>query len=201
MLEFLKKPSLNFYGMLIAHTQATRDAVDQLCVYFANPTVENGIMVKTKERGADQARHRLIDEINATFVTPIDREDLFRLSSAIDDLADYAATTVKDMDIYDIKPDKNLLDMALMLRDMADGLLLSVTNLEKNKDLAAAEATKVKKKENAINTRFHQSFANLFESDDIKMILKYREIYNHMNHASDKGDLAADMLLDIIVKL
>ena len=43
--------------------------------------------------------------------------------------------------------------------------------------------------------------AELFSSDDLKKILKYREIYSHMNHASDKGDASADILLDIIVKL
>ena len=52
-----------------------------------------------------------------------------------------------------------------------------------------------------MNVRFHESIAELFTSDDIKKILKYREIYSHMNHASDKGDMCADLLQDIVVKL
>jgi hypothetical protein len=52
-----------------------------------------------------------------------------------------------------------------------------------------------------MNERFHESIAELFASDDIKRILKYREIYSHMNHASDKGDMCADLLQDIVVKL
>lgn len=52
-----------------------------------------------------------------------------------------------------------------------------------------------------MNVQYHKSIAELFESDDFKKILKYREIYSHMNHASDKGDVSADILLDIIVKL
>lgn len=108
---------------------------------------------------------------------------------------------MKEARIYDIVPDKNLLEMSRMLLEMADGLLLCVQNLEKDHNFVTREAVKVKKMENDLNVKFHQSIADLFEQDDIKKILKYREIYNHMNHASDKGDLCADMLLDIVVKL
>ena len=60
---------------------------------------------------------------------------------------------------------------------------------------------KVKKLENVMNVRYHESIAELFTSDDFKKILKYREIYSHMNHASDKGDMCANLIQDIIVKL
>ena len=83
---------------------------------------------------------------------------------------------------------------------MADGLLVCMENLEKNPAKVSEEATRVKKLENTLNVQFHQSIAELFRSDDFKHILKYREIYSHMNHASDKGDFSADILLDIIVK-
>jgi uncharacterized protein Yka (UPF0111/DUF47 family) len=66
--------------------------------------------------------------------------------------------------------------------------------------VVAKEAIKVKKLENTLNERFHESIAELFTSDDIRMILKYREIYSHVNHASDKGDFCADLLQNIIVK-
>lgn len=91
--------------------------------------------------------------------------------------------------------------MAGTLLEMADGLLVCMENLEKNQAKVYEEATRVKKLENTLNVQFHQSIADLFSSDDLKKILKYREIYSHMNHASDKGDASADILLDIIVKL
>ena len=157
--------------------------------------------MKVKEQEADQIRCQLVDAINKTFITPIDRDDLFRLSTAIDDLADYAWTTVRDLRIYDIPPDGYLASLAAMLLQMADGLLICIENLESRHAVVAAEANKVKKLENAMNARFHESIAELFTSDDFRKILKYREIYSHMNHASDKGDFCADLLHDIIVKL
>lgn len=195
-----QKRNLDFYSVLTQQAQTVRDTVSALGVFCENPTQENGDFVKTKEHEADQIRYQLVDAINRTFTTPIDRDDLFRLSTAIDDLADYAWTTVKDLRIYDIPPDKNLSSMAEILLQMADGILLCVTNLANNHALVSAEAIKVKKLENRMNSRFHESIAELFTSDDIKKILKYREIYSHMNHASDKGDVCADMLQDIVVK-
>lgn len=196
-----RKESLDFYSILIAQTQMVCDTVRALCAFCENPTTENGDFVKAKEREADQVHYQLVEAINHTFITPIDRDDLFRLSSSIDDLADYAWTTVKDLHIYDILPDRNLCSMAQILLQMAEGILVCVTALKNNRSHVAGEAKKVKKLENAMNVRFHESIAELFASDDIKKILKYREIYSHMNHASDKGDMCADLLQDIVVKL
>ncbi len=198
---FKRKENLDFYSTLTQQAQTIRDTVNALCEFCENPTQENGDFVKAKEMEADQIRYQLVEDINRTFITPIDREDLFRLSTSIDDLADYAWTTVKDLRIYDILPDKNLLSMAKILLQMADGLLVCVGNLEKNHALVSKEATKVKKLENILNVRYHESIAELFTSDDFKVILKYREIYSHMNHASDKGDVSADILQNIVVKL
>ena len=198
---FKRKESLNFYSLLIKQTEVIRDAVAALCAYCQEPTKERGDFVKVKEKEADAVRRELVEDINRTFITPIDREDLFRLSSSVDDLADYAWTTVKELRIYEIEPDEHLQQMAGTLLEMANGLLVCMENLEKNQAKVYEEATRVKKLENTLNVQFHRSIAELFSSDDLKKILKYREIYSHMNHASDKGDASADILLDIIVKL
>ena len=198
---FKRKDTLDFYSTLIQQAQTIRDTVAALCAFCDSLTQENGDFVKVKEREADQIHYQLVDAINRSFITPIDRDDLFRLSTSIDDLADYAWTTVKDLHIYDILPDKNLCSMATILLQMADGLLICVQNMQSNRSVAAAESKKVKKLENVMNVRYHESIAELFTSDDFKKILKYREIYSHMNHASDKGDMCANLIQDIIVKL
>lgn len=198
---FERKKKLDFYDVLIKQAQITRDSVNALHKFCQDPTPANGDFVKTKEREADQIHYLLVDAINQTFITPIDRDDLFRLSSSIDDLADYAWTTVKDLRIYDIFPDKNLESLVQILLQMADGLLICVKALRKDHAVVASEAKRVKKLENKLNERYHESIAELFATDDFKEILKYREIYSHINHASDKGDICADLLQNIIVKL
>lgn len=196
-----KGKSLGFYDLLIRQAEAVFSTVDALCVYCIDPSVERGDYVKNLEKEADNVRKNLVDEINRTFITPIDREDLFRLSSSVDDLADYSWTTIKELRIYDVLPDANLLAMAEILRDMASGLIECMKHLEKDRAAVVQHAIHIKKLENVLNVRFHQSIAELFELDDIKKMLKYREVYNHLNHASDKGDACADILQDIVVKL
>lgn len=191
----------NFFTLLMEQTRVTRDGVAALCEFCQDPTEEKGELVNEFEKKADKVRGQLVQEINHTFVTPIDREDLFRLSGNIDDLVDYAWSTVKELRIYDIQPDRNMLEMSKILLQMADGLLYAVSNLEKHKDIASSEAFKVKKLENTMDMRYHESIAELFQSDDFKKIMKYREVYRHLNHASDKGDMAADILNDITIKL
>ena len=198
---FKRKESLNFYSLLIRQVTVIRDAVAALCRYCQEPTQENGDFVKVKEKEADAIRRELVEDINHTFITPIDREDLFRLSSSADDLADYAWTTEKELRIYEIPPDEHVVTMSNTLLQMAEGLLVCVQNLEKDHAKVYQEATRVKKLENTLNVQFHKSMTELFAGDDFRRILKYREIYSHLNHASDKGDASADILLDIIVKL
>ena len=60
---------------------------------------KNAKAVGKAEKAADEVRRVLIDELNRTFITPIDREDIYALSRAIDDVMDYAYTTVDEMDI------------------------------------------------------------------------------------------------------
>ena len=128
---FKRKESLNFYALLIQQAQVIRDAVQALCDFCQDPTQEKGDFVKVKEKEADAIRRQLVEDINRTFITPIDRDDLYRLSTSIDDLADYAWTTVKEVRIYDIQPDQHLLTMARTLLKMADGLLICTQKLEK----------------------------------------------------------------------
>lgn len=198
---FNNNKAQSFYDLLNDQAKLTVDGVQALCDYCGDPTPENAQKVMDLEKSADKARRLLISEINKTFITPIDREDLFELSCAVDDIVDYAATTIEELQIYKVGPDAHITKISSVLLQLATGIYNSVSHLEKNKDIAADEAVKVKKLENTTNDLYHTAMSELYETDDIKSILKYREIYRHLNHASDKGDNAADIILTIIVKM
>lgn len=198
---FNKKNRVNFFDMLKDQAYLTEEGVKALCSFCETPTDENAAKVKEFEINADNARRLLISEINKTFITPIDREDLFDLSCAIDDIVDYAATTIEELRIYKVYPDEHMKKMSETILQMATGILKAVTHLENNKDISSEEAIRVKKFENVTNGLYHTALSELFELDDVKKILKCRELYRHLNNAADKGDHAADVLLNIIVKM
>ena len=79
---FKRKESLNFYSLLIKQAEVIRDAVAALCAYCQEPTKERGDFVKVKEKEADAVRRELVEDINRTFITPIDREDIYAISTA-----------------------------------------------------------------------------------------------------------------------
>jgi predicted phosphate transport protein (TIGR00153 family) len=78
------------------------------------------------EKEADEVRRVLIDELNRTFVTPIDREDIFALSLSIDDILDYANTTIEEMAMLHVEPNVYIERMVSLLTEAAREILLSV---------------------------------------------------------------------------
>lgn len=201
MFGFKKKKKNNsFYELLEAQAKLTMEGISEFCKFCDQPTDELSKSIKNYEVDGDNARRLLISEINKTFITPIDREDLFRLSSDIDDVLDAAWATVMEMKLYKIAPDETMLKMADMLRMMTIDLLSAVAHLENNKDISNIDAVKVKKLENEFRTTYHTALAELYEQDDFRIILKYKEVYHHLNGASQKCDTVADTILNIIVK-
>lgn len=190
-----------FFAAVEEQARISLECVQAVMVYCDEPTEANGARVQELENKGDAVRKELITTINKTFITPIDREDLFELSLDIDDIADYMWTTIMDMRIYGITPDMYIKEMIVELGQMADYIYQAVSCLEFDRVKASKLALKAKKLENVVNTAYHNALANLYESDDIKKILKYREIYNHLNHASDRGDEAANTVMNISVKL
>ena len=198
--RFNHENQVSFYQLVINQMDTTLKGIQTLKKYCDSGDEAIGEEVLKIEKEGDLQRRILIDDINNTFITPLDREDLFELSRAIDDILDYAKSTVEELKIYKIKPNDDIKAMVNILVDMSMSLGTAVHQLEKHKNISVEEAVKTKKFENAIEEMYRTSLAKLFENDDIKYILKNRELYRHLSNAADKGDLAANILCDIVVK-
>lgn len=196
-----RKRKINFFKMITEQAKLTEKGVEMLVKFCIDKDPKDADLVLEYEEKADEARKKLVTTLHETFVTPFDREDIYRLSSAIDDVIDYAKYSIKELKVFDVQPDEYIHKMSEILFEMAKGLYIAAQNLEKNKEITNAECIKVKKLENKANSLYQEALSKLFEGDDIKKILIYREMYRHLNNASDKGDIAADTFLNIIVKM
>lgn len=197
---FSSKKRSCFYDLLSKQCEKTLEGIKTLQEFCLTGNFEIGEKVILIEQEGDMHRRVLIDEINNTFITPIEREDIFDLSRMIDDILDYARTTVEEIRAYNIEPNEDVKAMVNVLVNMTVCLKTAVEHLELRKSIATEEAIKAKKFENAIEQLYRNSVARLFECDDIKYILKNREVYRHLSNAADKGDHAANILCHIIVK-
>jgi hypothetical protein len=161
--------------------------------------------VRTLEKEADEVRRILIDELNRTFVTPIDREDIHALSRAIDDVLDYAYATVGEMEILEVEPNDYLRRMVSLLGEAANEILLAMQRLDDHPHVANDHAVRAKALENRIERVYREGVADLFhQPQDVEHIvdmLKLREIYRHLSNAADRGDEAANVITDIVVKM
>src|SRR5574342_583719 len=126
----------------VIHDQAslTLEGMEALKAYMENLDGEAAAVLTAKEKEADEARRILIDELNHTFVTPFDREDIFALSRAIDDVLDYAYSTVDEMEVLRVEPTPFMRRIASLLRDAANELLLAVNRLEEHDNVAGDHA-------------------------------------------------------------
>jgi predicted phosphate transport protein (TIGR00153 family) len=175
-----------------------------LLQYVKNPDEALARQVSDMEGHADEVRRILIDELNRTFVTPIDREDIFALSGTVDDVLDYAYTTVEEMMLLNVKPNPYIERMVSLMTDAARELLNAISRLEDHPHVASDHAVRAKALENRMETVYRDAIADLFKSprdmDHVVEMFKLREIYRHLSNAADRGDAAANVIADIVVK-
>jgi hypothetical protein len=88
---------------------------DALMAFMQEPNKKNAARVRIYEKKADDVRQALISDLNQSFVTPIDREDLFALSRSIDDILDYAYATINEVDALAVTPNHYLCQMVEIL--------------------------------------------------------------------------------------
>lgn len=191
----------------LIHDQAalTLEGLEALKTYMQGQDPESARILTAKEKEADEARRILIYELNRTFITPFDREDIFELSRTIDDVIDYAYSTITEMEMLKVKPTPFMERIASLLRDAAAELLLAVDRLEQHPGVANEHAQRAKALENRVEEVYREALADLFSGgEDIKHVvkmLKFREVYRHLSNAADRGDEAANVIADIVVKI
>jgi predicted phosphate transport protein (TIGR00153 family) len=199
-----KKPFSNgesrFFDLLSRQSSKGMEGLEALWIYAENSTQENANVVRNLEREADELRRVLIQELDQTFVTPLEREDIYALSRAIDDVVDYANTTVDEMEIYEVKGDEHIKEMVKILRKAARELDDAVKILRDYPKIASEHAVKAKSYENQMEKAYHLALADLFKGNDTVYMLKMREIYRHLSNAADRGDEAANIISSIVMK-
>jgi len=199
--DFFFPKKKDFLGMLIKQTDKTLEGMEALKKFMREPTPSNAGRVKEIETEADELRLNLINELNASLMTPLDREDIFALSRAIDDIIDYGQRTVEEMLIYEVKPTSYIQRMVDALLEATKNIDLAMQNLKKGPQIVLQYVIKAKKEENHIEHLYHEALANLFKNKDTIYILKMRELCRHLSNSADRCDEAANIISDIVIKI
>ena len=204
MFRFFKRREDKFQKLIEQQAVHAYEGMQLLVNYLETPSKEIAEKLSLKEKEADEVRRILIDELNRTFVTPFDREDIFALSRTIDDVVDYADTTVSEMSVLDVKPTPYMQRIASLLKDAAYEIRQAVVRLPTHPNVAIDHAQRAKALENRVESVYREAIADLFHGPEdvhhIVEMLKMREVYRHLSNAADRGDQAANVIADIVVK-
>lgn len=202
---FKPKPD-KFLTLIVEQTALTVEGLELLKIYMEKHDPEFAKKVHEIEKKADEVRRILIEELMRTFITPFDREDIFSLSREIDDVLDYANTTVDEMEILNVSPTPYMIRMTSLLHDAALEIELAVLRLQDHHFTVASDhAQRAKALENRVESVYREALADLFKgTKNVKHVvnmLKVREIYRHLSNASDREDTAANVIADILMKM
>ena len=202
--RFLKPKKDNFVDLLIKQGEYTVASVEALQAYLKKQSEKKSTQARQVEQEADEIQRILVHDLLDTFVTPIDREDLFALSRALDNFIDYVYDTVEELEIFELEATEPVIEIANILLEMATELHLAMQRLLDRPGVASEHAQRVKHLENQVEDAYRRSLANLFQGPEdihhVMEILKTREVLRHLSNAADQGDIAADTIMDIVVK-
>jgi predicted phosphate transport protein (TIGR00153 family) len=200
-----KKREDKFVALLIQQCEITVEGIKLLEKCLDRPDDEALQQMRAREYEADEIRRILIDELHKTFVTPFDREDIFNLSLHIDEMIDYALTTLEEMQLLEVAVDDYLVEMIKLVRQEAEELALAMHRLSANPRVAGDHARRAKKLENEVDHMYRLAIADLFtKAKDFKQLmalLRRREVYRHVSNMSDRADAAANVFGMVVMKL
>jgi uncharacterized protein len=156
------------------------------------------------EHQADDAAHTIIEHVNKTFITPIDREDIFALTMKIDDIVDMMDTIVSRMRIYNITGvNKNMVEFAEVIEQSVQAVTRAIGGLRniKNVKVVFDACVEVNRLENVSDTMRDKVLMELFvkEKDPIEVI-KWKDIYQDAETVLDVCEDVAHVVDSIMVK-
>jgi predicted phosphate transport protein (TIGR00153 family) len=156
------------------------------------------------EHQGDSVTHHIMAQLHRTFVTPFDREDIALLANSLDDIVDFIHSAADAMFLYKIEqPSQRAKELAAIIVQAAAEVERALLLLEHHAQLKQIleRCVEINRLENMADRVFRSAMAELFDdSADIAYIIKWREIYEHMESATDRCEDVADVLEGIALK-
>ena len=157
--------------------------------------------IKEREHEGDHLTHEVVDLLNRTFVTPFDRDDMYRLAGAIDDVCDHVDEAAGNLATYGIEqvPEKAV-DQARVIHQAARNLDSAVQRLEGFKD-SQPQLIELRRLEDEGDRLVRDAVGELFNTEpDPIVIIRWKDIHERLEDACDALENAADVLEAILVK-
>ncbi len=193
-----------FYDLFERAGRNTLDAArkaEQRFREFPNASVSQAD-IKAIETAGDQITHDLIQLLNTQYVTPFDREDIYELATAIDDVVDYIEEATDLLELYGVEqPTRQSLEQCTIIVAAAEHLAAALSGL-KGLRTVQQSLVELKRKEDEGDRLVRDAIAALFQTERIDplVVIRWKDIYDALEQALDAAETAANVLGNIVVK-
>jgi uncharacterized protein len=157
--------------------------------------------VRDCEHEGDRITHDIIQRLNSSFVTPIDREDIYALASALDDIVDYIEEVSDFLGLYRIEaPMEKAIELSRILHEASRAIADAIPRLRTFRDIHHY-TVEVNRLENDGDRVLREALASLFEHGiDPMLVIRWKDIFERLEDAIDSTESAANILEGIVIK-
>ena len=157
--------------------------------------------IKAVEHECDEIAHNVSIKLNRSFITPFDREDIYTLAMALDDVCDYIDASARSIVMYDIHDiDHHAQDLALVLQKQAAEVHKAVSLLHVAKGMEQY-LLNIQRLENDADDIYFRAMAELFRgAPDAVRLIKYKELYDMLENATDKCEYVGNIIEAVVLK-
>lgn len=157
--------------------------------------------IKNDEHECDEYTHKVTTKLNKSFITPFDREDIFTLCVALDDVCDYIDAGARAILMYDIKEiNDHAKHLAKVIQTLSIEMHSAVSMLKKPDDLNQ-HIVEIHRLENEADDVYFRAIGELFQNGtDALAIIKMKELYEILENATDRCESVANIIESIFIK-
>ncbi len=181
--------------------------LNKLLLLFNNEEEKHSLVAQIKqcEELGDDITHKIFEELNKTFITPFDREDIQTLTSSLDDVLDYINSCAKRLELYRVTElPINTIEISELLVQASRELKIAIGELKnlKHPQVIKNACVKLNEIENQVDDLYYMSISDLFENEKNAIeLIKKDAILKTLETATDKAEDVSDVLKSIIVKV
>ncbi len=205
MKDWIIPQDKQFFDLLEESADNVRDAAEFLVYMVENyDDLKNKChKMKTYEHKGDNITHNIYQLLNKSFITPLEPDEISRLASSLDDILDFIDAATRMMYLYGIpETDRYIVELSKLILHSVEEVQSAVRGIRKLKNHKEIDdrCIEINRLENLGDEVLGQAIQAIFKCSDAIRVIKYKDIYEMLESATDRCEDAADVLSDIAIR-
>ena len=193
-----------FFDLFVEVARRSHTAAGHLVGLFSEPekALYHADQIKRLEHECDQFTHEVVNRLDRTFITPIDREDIYKLAGDLDDVIDMIDGVARRTQIFRVGPaPEGVKQLTVVIEKAVGALVGGVEVLRKRNGDVMRASLNAKQLEEQADAIYHDMLGKLFETETNAIeLMKWKEIYDNLERCVDQTEDVANVLESIAIK-